>query len=166
MILMKTPKPVRATFSISFTNQKYMSMKINMTEDLFGKTHKKFLFGDNEEGEVNQGAQSYSYRNKHRKHQSVMLENDKILRNKDIASVYYEYKENLKKSIQDVHNSRIKETIKKSRIIQNQKHKYNELYLLKHDIFKENAKKREIEYYRLLKKYMQIYMWKYIIRLI
>lgn len=46
VILVYAPKPCRASFSISFTSEQYLSIKQQTNFEVFSKTHIRELFGD------------------------------------------------------------------------------------------------------------------------
>lgn len=91
VIFIKSPKPVKATFGISFTSPRYLAKKNDVTSDPFGDTHRQFLFGT--DAIANPGKANRQVRQRTKSRGRADGSEDAIKKNKEISAIYGEYKE-------------------------------------------------------------------------
>lgn len=156
VLYIKSPKPCRVNFSISFTSPKFIILKNNKCKNLFGETHKKFLF-EKQEDEESITKRKHSVKLKKMK--------DIIGKNKSISVVYQDFKDYKTTSNKELHKERQKLNLEKYKKNRQDYNKYFEDYLLKHDILKQNMYRQKIEDLRQMQLFMNLYTMKFSLRL-
>ena len=155
ILYIKAPKPCRVNFSVSFTSPKFLVLKEGKSKNLFGETHKKFLLGKQVDD---------AFLARRKKDLEKSKQNDIVKKNKSICAVYQEFKEVKTNKIQVESYDRAAQNKERYRSIRENKNAYMEYYLKKHDILKNNVFHQKVEFYRLSKIFMKIYMMKFAIR--
>ena len=158
VILVKAPRQnIRGSFSISFTNPKYMELKDNKYVDLFGDDHKRKLY--NLPPEVNFDDPGFIMA----KTQYVQKEKHIVIKNHQMANFYKVCKQNnLLNNSNDLklktQNALFKHREKRIEDLQRKKD-----FSLKHDLLKVKNILELSEKVRLIKLYYRNFFWRVVI---
>jgi hypothetical protein len=155
VILIAAPKPLRAAFSISFTHPKANTDLRQIEDNLFGEEHKRKLY------KIDDASIEMKY---FKAPPPIQLPRDMLAKNMKMIEIFNEYKQNYRKKVNSTLKINTSNALNKAREnrVTDLKKKYH--FLERHEGFKERAQQELEEQCRLLKKYLTLYFWRFLMK--
>lgn len=154
IILIKAPRRVKASFSLSFTNERYIAMKDKLNFEVFSETHKRQLFGSQDQNNVIRILKSQRMSDT----EGIMKKNIRI------ANCFSEHKKNLLTSMLKNLNVRTKDAVTKARHYHDSEIERKKILQKRNEFLKDRARESLEKQYNDMRNFMIIYFWRYLKR--
>jgi hypothetical protein len=153
--LVYAPKPCRASFSISFTSEQYLSIKQQTNFEVFSKTHIRELFGDDFD--------CYKKEIERIKREKAGDLKGIMGANRRIAHDYKSYKEAFIAGHNVTLAAKTGNAMEKARKLHRESMSRKELFAKRNATLKEDARILQEEKDRVIRLFMQKFLWRYLI---